>query len=121
MSGTGININLTDAKMQELVTAAILQGLDEQKRELLISQAIAHLWKPNQHNRQTLIQELFNNSATGVARELITAKLKDEPEFVAKIKGAMEEAINRVFNNEEAREKLISQLANSLGNFLNSR
>lgn len=76
-----MDIKLDDAGMKALVSEAILQSLDAQKRDALIKEALAYLLEPKRDaygSRLTPLQDAFREAVSNFARRTVEEMFEKE-------------------------------------------
>lgn len=110
-----MDITLDKEMVKSVVSAAILQMLDAQKREALIKEAIQHLLSPgtDSWNRgRSPLQEAFANACRLIAVEIAKEMLEKDEQVKARIRELILEAYMRV--TEQNREKTVQRIAEAL-------
>jgi hypothetical protein len=113
-----ISIKLEDGKIREAVTEAVLRSIDENSRNTLIEAAIAHLLTPSKdgYNKGTSpLQIIFNQAIERVASsEMEKVMATEESSLRIRIRVLHEEAVKRVFDDVEARAKIVETVATGI-------
>ena len=113
-----MKFELPKDQMQDIVSAAILQTLDDEKRAALIGEAIKYLMTAKQDRGygygQTPLQEAFQSALYAVAREVVTEQIKADPEIRVIIADMFRKAWVIVQENDNYASNLASNIANIL-------
>lgn len=110
------NINLPEDQMQQIVSAAILQTVTAENRDILIKDAITRLITPESSGygkKLSLLQIAFNNAIHAQAEKIIADTLDTDEQIKTLIKDIVTEAFDKAFNSEK-RESLILSMASSI-------
>lgn len=113
-----IQVKLEDAKIREAVSEAVLRSLDEGSRNSLIEAAIAHLLTPASDGYRkgtSPLQVLFNQAIESVASsELEKVMAAEDSMLRMRLRALHEEAARRVFDDMDARQKIVDKVANGI-------
>lgn len=117
-----MNINIDPKDLESLVSEAILRSLDQEKRDILIKDAIQHLIAPQrngygQGQGSSPLQQAFREAVAVVARQECEKALAGDPEVASKIRGLITEAIARVLSSDR-REQVVSDMAMNLTSWM---
>lgn len=112
------DVKLTDEMLQGVISAAVLRAIDQKTRDALIAGALTHLlngksdhWK---HKDVSPLEAKFREAVEAFCQERCREMVAANAELKAKIDALLAEAVARVFDNPERREKLVSQLADKV-------
>lgn len=114
-----MNVNVDPAAMQALVTKALFEGMTQEQKDSLITQALTALMtssvRKNHWDPQPLspLQEAFNNAASVIARQVAIRRLETDEQFKASVEQLFTDLGKKLFASE-FREKLIERLANAV-------
>ena len=89
-------MQLNTPDMTAIVSKAILDSLDAQKRDLLIQEALRGLMEPpkgSYSSNKSVLQEMFAKEAANVASEVIREKLQNDPVVKAKLESMVSEVV----------------------------
>ncbi len=120
-----MEIKIEQEHVQQIISDAILKELGEEKRNLLISQAIDMLLKQQTtgsgYNQRSFIplHESFNNAAQQVSMKIAREYLESNEDVQNKIKQLLVDAIERVFTTK--REEIITKIADAFEKGFESR
>lgn len=112
-----MKLELSDEQIQSAVSAAILQGISQENRDVLIKSAIEHLiTPPNKESYQTSpspspLQAAFNHAVSDIARNMCHEELKKDSAVKEKIREIIAKAVEKMTLNEE---KIAAELANAI-------
>jgi hypothetical protein len=110
-----MDIKLDPELIRDAVSSAVLQSLDENKRNSMIEAALKHLLTPSgdaYRKGESPLQTAFNNALSVVARDIAQKTLEDNAEVKEKIMGLLNEAFTRVMDAN--REQTILKLAEAI-------
>lgn len=116
-----MQLQLDDGQLKSLISEAILQSLDEQKKDALIKASLQHLLTEESVNygskRPSPLEQAFRHAANDVAREVAREQLLNNADFKSQVQKLMQEAMNIVFEKkaEAIADKLGDAIANGLG------
>jgi hypothetical protein len=105
-------------QVKELVSAAIMQGITTDQRNILIKSAIEYLITPpkkeNFYGRDPVspLQEAFNNGIYTAAQVIAREVVASDPAVQEKIRALLNDALVNVF--ETHREQTIDSLASAI-------
>lgn len=94
-----MELNIDEAAVREVVSAAILEQLGNEGRGKLIQAALEYLLTPpkkDQYSRveyPSPLQAAFNDAAAKAARQIVMETVATDPTFVAKVKEKVGEAM----------------------------
>jgi hypothetical protein len=117
-----MKIDLDAEMMRSIVAESLMASLDEQKRTALIQGAIQHLITPQGNaygGGKSPLVEAFNMAAGHVARSIIADELIKDETFVAKIRGMIVEATERITTTN--RDAVIQKMADAIESGLTDR
>lgn len=111
-----MDIKIDETTLQYIVQKAIVEKLTSENRDELISKAIQDLIIPktDSYGKQSVINRLFKDAVENIAREYIHKSLSEDPKFRKAITDLFQNVLDKVFNNDENREKLADSLALSM-------
>ena len=93
---------LDDAQLKAVFHEALMKSLDSVSREALMAAAVAHILNPVStgygHNRDSRLQEIFNQCLERAARELILEELK-KPELQDKLKKIIDAGMQKILDD----------------------
>jgi hypothetical protein len=121
-----MDIKLDGPQVKEVVAAAVLQHLDQNKRDELVKAALAHLMTPQKRGTygresSTPLEDAFKNACALAARERVVAMFKEGGSLREKLDSVVEESVKTAFEGD-MRDKLISNIAEAITSaFWNSR
>lgn len=109
-----MTLDLTDEQFKSIVSGAILQSLDADKRDALIKGAIQHLLTPSPDRggygqRTTPLQDAFNRAVENVSSGIAKDMIEKDADLQTKIRALLNEALTSVF--ESKREETIQRVA----------
>ncbi|GAC1475754.1 MAG: hypothetical protein PVSMB8_00800 [Vulcanimicrobiaceae bacterium] len=113
-----MQLNLTDAQLQQVVTAAVLAAISGPDRDKLLGDAIAGLLKERaypgmSYDQRTRLQVAFGDAVQVIAKEQVRAAFSDDARTRKMLNDILREAIERAFVQE--REKLVERVALTIG------
>jgi hypothetical protein len=118
---TGIDLKFDQDTMSAIVTKAILDGLGQDQRDLLIQQAVTALVTPARGGMysstpKTPIQEAFESAATQVCHRVAAEILTQDAAFLERVRELTREAISTAMAAdssaaEDLRRKILSAIA----------
>jgi len=111
-----VKIDLDQNMLQDVVSAAIMQSLDETKRNTMIQGAIKHLLNPEQGSygrRESPIEQAFRLAIHSVAERVARDMLENDQRVSDGIKMLLSEALDNllVTNRDKTVEKLADAIA----------
>lgn len=114
-----MNLNVKSEDMEAFVTKAIYDGMSEEVRQDLIKQALTSLIAAprntgNAYSAQqgpSVLQEAFNRAAENVANQIASARLREDPEFAAKIEALFRDVAKKLFEGS-LKEALVDKICN---------
>jgi hypothetical protein len=108
-----IKFDLTDAKLSELVSNAILEQMDGEMRTLVIKQAIEHLTKPEESRgyygtKESPIQKAFNHAVETYSYQIVNQWVANSPEVRVAIERVMAESAEALIAADNDFRKIIT-------------
>ena len=94
-------ISIGDDQLKELVTAAVLEAINGEKRDQLISGAIQSLLFKQDHTRETPLEQAFLTAVRSVAYEQCREYVANNAEVSEKIHAAIVAGLEKVLGDEE--------------------
>lgn len=112
-----VKLDLGDnANLQDIISAAILQTLDEKKRESLLTQAIAYLLTPERAYAgapaRSPLEDAYKTAVESQARRMAFDMLDKDEALKEKLRGLLTEAMERAFVTH--REATVERVANAI-------
>jgi hypothetical protein len=114
-----IHLEIPAEKVQEYVSAAILTGLPQETRDLLIKEAIASLMKPKEKSggysygtQKTVLQDAFDQAVYGAAVGAVRDFMEKDATFKQKLADLIADAVQIVLT--EQREATVQGMAGAL-------
>jgi len=110
-----MKIDLDSDMVKEVVSAAIFQSFDEQKRDSLIKSALDYLLKPGSesYNRgKTPLQSAFELALNQQALAVAESLLKDNVEVKAKLESMMLDALVNITTTR--RQAIVDKMSDAL-------
>jgi hypothetical protein len=114
----GLELDLDKEKLETIVSAAIFQTIDQNKRDILIKDAIRHLMTPQKSDRLTYgtpkspISEAFEYAIRNVAIKVCGEMLAADPTVQDKLKTLINEALEGLMTTYRAAT--VEKLANAI-------
>lgn len=121
-------IQLDKTQLDQLLHKAIVDSLGADGQQRIIDAVIKHLTRPQgnggfrggvNYEATSILQDLLNDSAQAVARQVCREKVENDPEFRAKVESVYADAAAKLFSVEN-REKLVEKMADKMGEALSS-
>lgn len=112
-----MDIKLSDAALHTIVSKAILEGMGQEQRDLLVQNAIESLFKeanPSNYSDKRTHLEVAYQRAINYTAEKIALEVLERPEFRARVEAVVVEAVNRQFEGD-GRESLVQRMADGIG------
>jgi hypothetical protein len=113
--------------MQQMVAKAIFETMTPEQREALVSGAITHLLtKPPKDQRiggpapRSPLQEAFEMAVYKLAREMSIDMIANDEGVRTKVKGLFTDVMDKVFDNEDVREKIATKMAEGMSDIFRS-
>ncbi len=114
MAGISIDDEVLDEHLKGLVVKTIFEGLTPEKRDELITTAVANLLSPSEYDRgKSKVQEIFAQAVYGVARDIAKEHLQTQ-EVKDRIKELVELATNKALALTEIHENGKGEKENAL-------
>lgn len=110
-----MRLELDEAAMKGLVSEAIFQSLDEQKREALIRSALEALLLPNAEGYgrgKSPLQAAFEQALYRKANEIAADALSNRPEITKAVDDLVMDALRKFMG--EKRDEMIEQIADGI-------
>ena len=109
-----MEIKLDDVKFHEVFTAAIMQTLDENKRNELIKGAIQALMskKNDSYSSKTMLQDAFEWALRDVAQQQIKDFLSTDKTVTDAITNLIKDAVTKI--TTDSRDKTVSKIAEQI-------
>jgi len=114
-----MKIDLTDDSLKSLISEAILQSLDGEKRDTLIKGALAYLLAPGENGgafgatrRISPLERAFQESIVSVARRVCEEHLSQLSAVRAEIEKLVAEGMHKVI--AENREQTVDKIAEAI-------
>lgn len=107
-----MDIKLDNINFQEVFTAAIVQSLDENKKQELLKGAVASLFQKSEYSKKTKLQEAFESAMQQKAIEYIKDFIDTDPQVKESIFGLIRDAVVKI--NSEARDKTVGKIAEKI-------
>ena len=108
-------MKLEISDMREVVSAAILQKLTEEQRNMLIQQAIAALLTPKEKQYgglgETPLQTAFSQAVFDVARDVVKDQITKDPKFVNTLGTIVTMALAKAMAQDELVDGMASLFA----------
>lgn len=106
-----MNFSIDTDMVKNLFGEALLASLDQNKREILIKNALQHLMSKGSEswNRVTPLEQAFNHAVSEVAKQIASELLTNDTVIQDKIRSLLNEALVRVL--ETNREQTVNKLA----------
>jgi hypothetical protein len=100
-----MDIKIDKDALREIVSAAILEKMSQEQRDLLIQQALASLLQapPDSYGKKqpTKMEDLFREATYGAARDIVKEILASDTALKEKLAVACRDALTRALNNDE--------------------
>lgn len=116
-----MSISLNDDQIQQAVSAAILQTITKENRDLLIQKALESLLQRPKPRYQSdpkppsKLEEIFNGAVFDYARNHIRDILEEDPKFKEAIRALVGKAVERIaLDDGELSVQLASALTSAL-------
>ena len=111
-----INLKITDQVMREAVVEAIMVAITPEARNTMIQAAIRELMVPDakSYDKRSTVERCFGNAVAEAARQEANKAVEDST-IRAKVIELITEAASRVFATGERREKLVTKIADAIG------
>lgn len=117
-----MGIQFDQATLQALVGESIFKALTPESRDELLKNAIAAQFeKPQGYNRQSPIQEAFNEACTRVARDIAQELLMGDTPEAASLRGKLREILIEGYEKAttgDKRQKLVDDLGSAMAKAL---
>lgn len=118
-----MDVTIDDAAMKDLVAKAVFDTLTPEKKDELLKAAIVTLITERKRysgdkTPSTPMGDLFERAVQSIADDLIKEDLKQDAKFKEQLVNLYREAWERVFNEGEAREKIIENLGGAFSKIL---
>jgi len=112
-----LTVNLGDLDLKEVVSAAILKALTDKQKEILIKDSLTFLLSQDKNSsyygdKISPLQRAFRASVEEVAKEIITATLKEDTDIKAKISKLISDAVERIYTND--RDTTVKRIADKI-------
>jgi BMFP domain-containing protein YqiC len=109
-----VDLKIDTPQLRELLAEAVMASMDQVKREALIQGAVQHLLaKSNDsYNRTSPIEQAFQYAVRDVATKLANDMLTNDKEVEAKLRGLVNEALERLMTTN--REATVTKLADAI-------
>jgi hypothetical protein len=120
------NITLAGPDLNLIIQKAIVDSLSPESRNLLIGKAVKELISKKtgsfgRDDKPSPLEEMFGYSVQEIGRALVREYLENNEEFKTKVKACIAEAVERAFNDEGPREKLIGTFTDAIAKALGDR
>jgi hypothetical protein len=111
-----LRIDLPADQIHTLISAAIIQGLDEKAKNELLATAVAHLIAPRRGEygraEDSPIVAAFKSCSERIAYDIVDKMLRDESgPYAAQIREVVSSALDKVLGD---KTKLVDQLAQDI-------
>lgn len=111
-----MDVKLDDKALKELVAKAVFDALTPEKKDELLQAAIITLITERKRYHgdktpSTPLGDLFERAVQSIANDLIKEDLRADAKFKEQLTKLYHEAWDRVFNEGEARERIIERLS----------
>jgi uncharacterized protein (UPF0335 family) len=112
-------IQFNEEQMRAVVTKAIVEGLGEEQKTLVIQQAIESLMKPAKSSgypvdNRSVLQVAFDN-AVGFALDRVARAELEKPEYVEKMRKLFQDVAAKVLDDDnEGRQLLRDAITSAL-------
>lgn len=112
-----LQIKLTDEQLKGAVSEAVVAAISQQDRQTLLREAVQYLLEkdPNGYDKLSPIQRAFRGAIDSAARDACKKAVEDNQELQAEIAKMIAEAVTRAIGSTEARQKLVENLADKIG------
>ena len=109
-----MEIKLDDLNFQEVFSAAIMQTLDEKKKDELIKGAVQFLMSKSdgRYSSKTPLQDAFEQALHLKAREYMANFIDTDPTIKEAIIGLIKDAVTKI--TTDARDKTVSKIADNI-------
>jgi hypothetical protein len=109
-----MNLQFTDEQFKEVVGKALLDAMDQSKKDALIKDALVYLITPkgNGYNPTSPLQESFRSAVYTVATRILEEKLTQDSDALKQISQCVDLAFKKV--TQENRDELINNLARAI-------
>jgi len=111
-----MKLELEDPQLKALISEAIFASLTQEKKDALISTAIASLMAPAEgyagSPKTTVLQREFNDAIRCIARDLLTKEIEGNSEIKQKINGMISEAVTLM--TETNRESIVAKVSEAI-------
>lgn len=110
-------IQVDDATMRDVVSAAILKTMTDDSRAMLVQNAVKSLLEPPlgtghyDADKRSRIQRLFDEVMYGYAREEIAKALKDDDAIRGKLRELVAKGLEKLMTDTESVDAFASGLA----------
>lgn len=112
-----MDFNIPDTQLHLIVSAAVMQALDPEKKEALIQGAICSLLRTEgSPDSKTKLELVFDEALLGVAKKLCFEMLETDEGLKKKIRTLIHSAFSKFF--EKSQEDLADKLAIALSQAL---
>lgn len=104
--------------MKSIVAKAIMEGITQDQRDVLIEQAITHLIKPGPtsygRTEPSPLQHAFNEAIERACNRVVDEIITERPEFNAKVRDAVTAAMTALVDG--GNYDLSQKVGNAVGN-----
>ncbi len=110
-----MKVDLDGLDLTGICSAAIVQSLDENKKDAMIRGAIEYLFNPKEgaYSKRPPIQEAYEQAVRQETIKLLREELTKNGTLDDRIASVLREAINRAFSAEN-RETMINKIADQI-------
>ena len=112
-----MDLKLDQEMLSAVVSGAIVNAIDENKRDSLIQGAIKALLTPPESRgyygtRETPIEQAFNEAVRSIARQVAEQMLSKDESVLTRLRELLSQAVEKVMNDN--REATIAKIADAL-------
>jgi predicted YcjX-like family ATPase len=112
-----MKLDLNDDQLQSVVAAALMHHIDQDKRDLLIKDALQYLITPKDsaygsREKVSPLVQAFRSAMDTVATAMIRKDLEGNEQVAQAIKGLIAEAVHKM--EHDNREQTVSRLAQKI-------
>lgn len=110
-----MKLELDNDAMKGLVSEAIFQSFDAQKRDALVKSALEALLQPTKDGYgkgKSPLQQAFEDALASKARQVANEAVENKPEIIAEIDRLISDAMKKLVT--ENREAMVDKLADGM-------
>ena len=102
-----------DIDMKSIAATAMMQALDQGKRDELVKSALLHLMTPQGtgFGRQVSpLESAFQETIRNVAQDIVREQIKSDPTIRSRLETSVQQAFAKFFDGEKLADLMVSRL-----------